>query len=531
MINRFLNKPVNTKTILLLVVFVLFYLKGLVFVDPDFGWRVKAGEFYWINGIPETDIFTYTMPNFPWVDHAWGTTLIFYLVNEYLGYPLLVFLMVILVLTILLILTKSVSKYNFKNSTYKNMIFSFQPKFFFKPSIEFNLKSVFPFSFFPLILVTSILLPFFGVRAQIVSWFMFSVLLYWISDEKLFNKIKLFLPAFFLLWVNLHGSFALGIVTLFLYLTLKIYKARKLIFTDCLVGLSSLLVTFINPYGSSIWREVWSSASDSKLRFAISEWMPSLTMFNLAMVFLICLSFTFILKYRKKFSRFELILYFFLLSQAVISKRQLPLWAIFTLPLTVKSIYYFWNDLRNIVKGELRFVKVYKLAWVLSLIIFMVQVFLALKDAHDISRKNFYPVDAVSYLSENIPKGEIFSDYGWGGYLILNLPRKKVFIDGRMPSWRWDPGDTGDLSSAFDTYNEVLSGKVDYRQVFDKYGVDTVLSQKYSEASGGNFYNKAANILSIFGWEKNDFNFLKALEEDGWKKVYEDDVSEIYKKE
>ena len=87
------------------------------------------------------------------------------------------------------------------------------------------------------------------------------------------------------------------------------------------------------------------------------------------------------------------------------------------------------------------------------------------------------------------------------------------------------------MSSAFDTYNEVLSGKIDYRQVFDKYDIDTVLSQKYSAESGGDFYNKAENVLSFFGWEKNDFNFLKALEEDGWKKVYEDDVSEIYKKE
>lgn len=526
-----LKKIVNPKALFVLILFLLFFFKGLAYLDPDFGWRIKAGEHYWRYGIPEADIFTYTMPDFPWVDHAWGVSLIFYLVYTFMGYPVLVFLMTLPVIYSLLIVSKNVSRFDFKNSVYKKLIFFFNSKSVPGVYFKLNLKDILPFSFIPLVLVSSILFTFFGVRAQVIGWLMFSLIIYWISDEKVFKKFKFLIPAFFLLWVNLHGSFALGIVSLCLFLLLKTLQTRKVLTADNFIGLFSLLLTIINPYGIGVWREVWSSASDPKLRLIISEWMPALTMFDLAMVFLICLSLTFIWKYRKNYNKFELFLFLFLFIQAVSSRRQLPLWAIFTFSLCVKGIYFFHKDLKKLKEGYSRFGKVYKTAWVLSIIIFIIQALFSYKEAIYVGRGNFYPVSAVSYLSKNVPKGEIFSDYGWGGYLILNLPQKKVFIDGRMPSWRWNPENSSDLSSAFDTYNQILSGEVDYGEFFNRFGVDTVLTRKVSEVSEHPLYLKAENFLTFFGWEKNDFEFLKLLEEDEWMKVYEDEVSVIYKKE
>jgi len=273
---------------------------------------------------------------------------------------------------------------------------------------------------------------------------------------------------------------------------------------------------------------VWSSISDANLRWKIAEWMPALTMFDVAMVFLISLSVTFIWKYRKKFNYFELILYFLLLFQAIGSRRQLPLWAIVALPLTSKGIFYFWQDSVKIKGAGVKFGKVYKIAWLLVLFVFFFQAFFALKEALYIGKGSFYPTQAVSYLSQNLPDGEIFSDYGWGGYLILNLPQKKVFIDGRMPSWRWDKYPDSELSSTFDTYNSILKGETDYKEIFSKFSIDTVLTPKDTKSSASNFYNKAENFLTLFGWEKNDFNFLEELEKSGWIKVFEDEVAVIY---
>jgi hypothetical protein len=42
-----------------------------------------------------------------------------------------------------------------------------------------------------------------------------------------------------------------------------------------------------------------------------------------------------------------------------------------------------------------------------------------------------YPQAAVDYLHANRPDGQLFSTYGWGGFLIWALPEYPVFIDGR----------------------------------------------------------------------------------------------------
>ncbi len=44
-----------------------------------------------------------------------------------------------------------------------------------------------------------------------------------------------------------------------------------------------------------------------------------------------------------------------------------------------------------------------------------------------------FPVTAVEFLRAHpaAVSGEMFNDYGWGGYLMLALPERRVFVDGR----------------------------------------------------------------------------------------------------
>jgi DNA-directed RNA polymerase subunit RPC12/RpoP len=59
----------------------------------------------------------------------------------------------------------------------------------------------------------------------------------------------------------------------------------------------------------------------------------------------------------------------------------------------------------------------------------------------------YYPKKAVVYLKNNLPQGNIFAPFGWGGYLVWHLPEKKVFISGQMPHW-------GNL---LDEYSKIVS--------------------------------------------------------------------------
>jgi hypothetical protein len=53
-----------------LVLICLAYLWTFRDLDPDFGWRVKTGELILQRGIPKIDWYSFTMPDFPWIDHA-----------------------------------------------------------------------------------------------------------------------------------------------------------------------------------------------------------------------------------------------------------------------------------------------------------------------------------------------------------------------------------------------------------------------------------------------------------------------------
>src|SRR5437762_227920 len=56
---------------LFLVIFFCSLLISLNNLDPDFGWHLKSGEYIIDHGIPTHDIFSYTAPDFPWINHEW----------------------------------------------------------------------------------------------------------------------------------------------------------------------------------------------------------------------------------------------------------------------------------------------------------------------------------------------------------------------------------------------------------------------------------------------------------------------------
>ena len=76
----------------------------------------------------------------------------------------------------------------------------------------------------------------------------------------------------------------------------------------------------------------------------------------------------------------------------------------------------------------------------------------------------------TEWLLEQKYEGEGFSEYGWGGYLIWKMPEKKVFVDGRMPSWRWDPADKTQSSWAFKDYRKIME-KADFEDFFNAFAV------------------------------------------------------------
>jgi hypothetical protein len=77
-----------------------------------------------------------------------------------------------------------------------------------------------------------------------------------------------------------------------------------------------------------------------------------------------------------------------------------------------------------------------------------------------------FPVSAVAWLRGHAETSRIFNKYEWGGYIGLNLPGSKIFIDGRADVY-------GD--ALIREYVSVIGLEANPGTILDKYAVNQVL--------------------------------------------------------
>lgn len=446
------------------------------------------GKLILTSGFPKLDPFSYTMPSYPYVDYEWLSD---------------VFIAFLLPL---------IGKIGL------SLVFSFFAIFplfiFFRNAKKLELV--------PLFLSVSILLPFFGIRPQIITWFFFSILVTILFDEKLFKRFSFVIPILFLVWSNFHAGFVAGLTLLGIVCILRFFKSH-FDFRYLLILFSSFAITFINPYGFKIWPEIWNSYSSVILKFTIQEWLPAIFTMNFGMVSYVPFSVLLIYRYRKRFNLEELIPFAVFFIQALIAVRHLPLWLILSFPLIKKAISEFQKETVILKINAKRLITFNKVAIILALGIASFESVYTLWRSFGLSEKSFYPAKAIGYLKTFPNKGKVFSEYGWGGYLIWKMPEKKVFIDGRMNYWINENAPKNESKNAFDDFNQILSGKINFEEISQNYNIDTVLWPSPKKKS-------YLDILSEKFLHKKDFDFGKSLTRNGWIVTYQDEVSTVYRK-
>jgi hypothetical protein len=485
------------KYLIILLVFLAFFIHGAIQLDPDFGWHLRTGQIILSSGVPKIDPFTYSMPSFPYVDLSWLSDVMIAILYPRVGmFGLSIIAAIISTASLIIALTIEFGKENPKNWIFKSTL---------------------------LLLGSAAIFSFEAVRIQVVSWLFLAILLKVFFENRFWYKRRLFLPGLFLLWTNMHGSFFVGLVVLFLGIIIRSLISKKVSLIDAAILVLSTLVTLINPYGRNLYDEVFRTLWGSNLSGKIMEWMPAIFSLNFPFIALVCIGTLSVWYYRKRYSPESIIIFFCFLTAAITSQRHIPLWIILCLPFLIFSYNHLFSDITKYKFGPERMKKIINGSFVGSLILFF--AILALNIGSGLTENNFYPKDALNYLRQQIPSGQIFSEYGWGGYLIWKLPEKKVYIDGRMCTW-FGKETKGESKNIMEESAAILSGKQNYRNLFQQYQVEIVL-----------WPNKQANLMDRFiqkirtKYQKEpSFSFLKQLEDDGWKKVYEDSVAVIYQK-
>jgi hypothetical protein len=265
-----------------------------------------------------------------------------------------------------------------------------------------------------------------------------------------------FYPVIFLIWVNTHGGFILGLTFISIALAGEVLNTlfigsevleKKVIvqFTTCVF--LSYLATLINPYGIYyhidtlsylLSKEYMGTASALYAYFSLWDFLlPENLMFRYinsawTMVILLCIYLVNVANLYKKQKSFDvtllvLNLFFFILGMKIArASMMFPLIAIF-------SIIYIANKSDSESIGySIRPVSVL-LILVLSVYIFI----FALKYYDNRSwlgynMKGLLPIKEVEFIKKNKLQGPFFNDYLIGSYMIWSMyPDYKVWIDTR----------------------------------------------------------------------------------------------------
>ena len=269
----------------------------------------------------------------------------------------------------------------------------------------------------------------------------------------------LLLPVLFVLWINLHGSWLIGVAVLLIAVAsaaidiksgllqnypLPLHARRQLLYAVLL----SIAVLFLNPYGWHLVAYPFDLAFRQNLNIAnIAEWQPTPLSSSRGRVLLgLCAAALLRQLLRpRSWTLYELGLGALGLYAGLHYMRFLFLTALLTLPVLLRDLDLprptHATPQRTRLELWLAFLSrdlggSTGRPWLRGVAIatFACMVFRMTQAAgHTLTETPDFPSPhAAAYLQHFRPEGRVFNDFLWGGYLESNAPQIPVFIDSRV---------------------------------------------------------------------------------------------------
>ena len=316
------------------------------------------------------------------------------------------------------------------------------------------------------------------------------------------RRLVFTLAPLMLLWTNLHGAFFVGFVIMAIY---ALGGRRRAMVAGVLTA--CVAVSLANPNGWQLHMQVVKFLRTPELAGLVNEFRsPNFHNDGMRGFVLLLLAVAgLLLVVRPRLARTEWLMLGVWGYFALHSARNVPIFALVATPILAAHWQPFLQSDRY-RKIAARVAKLHEDAdgriWaVLAVVTLCVLMILPRAGMQPVVSTeiltNRFPVAAVAWVRANpdVVAGEMFNDYAWGGYLMLELPERRVFVDGRNDFYGKE------LIDEFNTVDDVKPG---WDSVFDKYRVGwTILPPNHG------------------------LNALLALQPD-WRRVYVDDVAVIY---
>jgi hypothetical protein len=455
--------------------------------DPDYWWHLRIGQWMLDHALPRTDIFTYTVPNHRWTDHEYLTEIAMAWIHGWGG-----------------LLAISIA---FGLLTWAGFWLLF--------ATARAGRQPYVIGALGLVLAALAGAPIWGPRAQMITFFLVCLELYWIRGYLAGRSRALYwFPLVMVLWANLHGGWAIAFVFLgvaFMAEALKLVvdrhdpaawaHLRRL----AIIGAASGLAVLATPHGPGLLLYPLATQGSVAQQSLIVEWFspdfhrPDLKPFE-AMVFLLFTGFVL-----RRPSLYDFLLSIAVLAAALQSVRHIVLFVAAVTPILITTWSAVWERVSAARGWRLAatpprplFAATTGVALLVISAATVAVIASHLKQQDQVIRSEF-PVGAADWLAAHPDVGtRMFNQYGYGGYLAYRFypdPNRRVYIFGEAELM----GD--DLLLR---YQDVASLRANWKQVLDDDRVDYVV------------FNRGHALPDVLATEPD------------WQRVYQDAYTEIY---
>lgn len=487
-------RKLNTQNLLVILIFIAIYTMAVrIPADTDTWWHLKSGEYIVETlSIPTTDPFSHTRGGTDWIDHGWLAQIFWYGIfatTSWAGLSLVLALLVTLA--------------------------------FWFVWLQLDEINVFVAAFSMLLgaVVSSVV---WVARPQMISFVLTAIVAYLLHRFKRHGESwrLLWLIPIVLLWVNVHGGFAIAFMLMLMYLIgepVNLFTQHK---TDAVLSwrqigwlgvvfLLCLAVVAVNPYTWQMWLYPFRTVGIDALRDFIQEWRsPDFHLLYVqpfvVMLLLVLLG---VARAGRQADWTDLALVALWTGWALFAARNIAIFGLVVTPILARYLNETWVGQWRVwghenppfsgpprrrpnVALNLTLLGVVCLAALVKIIIPLTP------QANLATEQQSLPYEAVTFLQEEQPPGPLFNSYNWGGYAIFKLwPTYPVYIDGRTDLY----------DDAFiRRYLGVVNADEGWQTVLDEDGINLVLIETNS-------------VLA---------KFLRI--EPGWREIHHDDMASVF---
>ena len=405
-----------------------------------------------------TNFYSYTEPDFPFINHHWGAGIIFYLIFSVFGWAGLSLFHTLIFVSAFALLFLLASK---------------------------KLSAIY------LVPLTLLLLPLIADRTEIrpetISYLFIAVFIYLLirfGEKSLDKKYLYLLPIITLLWANIHIYFVFGLFVIGAFILEKIihkdWQNTKFLFA--ILG-SSVVASCVTPFGPkalfypfAIFQNYgYKLVENQSISFLenINFFSPTFIWWKIIAVLAILLTILALWKSVKSraFDTFPIAPGIIALTFGILSYTGIRNFTIFGLVLLPYLAYLLGSLLGSYSEKAFRSDMVTAGSVVISLVLLTI---IPIRFSQNMPWSPSWGLGllpnvntSAEFVETNNIKGPIFSNYDIGGYLIYHkFPKEKVFVDNRPEAYS--------VSFFKETYVPMQEKNEVWSRELEKYDFNTI---------------------------------------------------------